>query len=77
MSAAKPITGLSPPLTSVLPAARTPQLPTCVPLMNPLVVRHVRKGFLKDISLSRPYDNTTQPAKHFSSRREEQNGFRL
>jgi hypothetical protein len=52
-------------LSSVLPAARTPQLPTFVPLMNPLAARHVRKSFLKDISPSRAYDNTTQPAKHF------------
>ena len=27
--------------------------------------RHVRKSYLKDISLSRSYDNTTQPAKQF------------
>jgi hypothetical protein len=64
MSVEKPITGLSLPLISGLPAARTLPPLTCAPPMNRLAARHVRKSCLKDISQSRPYDIAAQQEKY-------------
>ena len=71
------ITGSLSRLNSVLLAAHIRLSRTCAPWTNRLAARHVLKSFLKDISQSRPYDNTAQPnTNRFSRTREKQNGFR-
>jgi hypothetical protein len=76
-SAEKPIIGSSFLLSSVLLAGRIRLSLTCIPLTNRLAARHVLKSFLKDISQSRPYDNSARSSTNrFSHTREEQNVFR-